>query len=75
MLEKFKMLSVSQLNSNIKLLEKWKALNVEDYPLKIDLHEINPENRITRAASSGRPRKIGKSLLSQKTSVSDAIYI
>ena len=75
MLENFKMLSVNQLNANIKLMEIWKALNVVDYPLMVPRQEIKPENRVTRADTSGRPREIGKSLLAQKTSVSNAIYI
>ena len=35
LLEKFKILSVNQLNAQTKLLEMWKALNSKDYPLKI----------------------------------------
>ena len=40
MLTKFNMQSVNQLNCQIKLLEVWKALNVENYPLKIPVNEI-----------------------------------
>ena len=35
LLQKFNMLSVNQLNAQVKLLEIWKALNVKEYPLKI----------------------------------------
>ena len=69
------MLSVNQLNANIKLLEIWKALNVDDYPLKVKRQEVNPQNRATRADLNGRPKEIRKTTLAQKTSVSDSIYI
>ena len=39
--KKFSLLSVNQLNENIKLVEVWKALNVEGYPLKINRTTID----------------------------------
>ena len=75
MLEKFKMLLVNQLNANIKLLEVWKALNVEEYPLKIVTQSIAHENRVTRADTSCRPCEIGKTDLVQKTSVSNSVHL
>ena len=36
LLEKFGVLSVNQLNAQVKLAEIWKALHVDDYPLKIE---------------------------------------
>ena len=36
MLEKFRMLSVNQLAAEIKLIEVWKAANVEGCPTKLD---------------------------------------
>ena len=36
MLEKFNMLSVSQMNDQIYMTEIWKANNVDNYPLKIE---------------------------------------
>ena len=42
MLDKFKMQSVNQTNASIKLLEVWKALNLDDYPLSMYLvHNFN----------------------------------
>ena len=35
-LEKFDLLSVNQLAANIKLVEVWKSLNQEDYPITLD---------------------------------------
>ena len=75
LLTKFGMLSIDQLNAQIKLVEIWKALNVEDYPLKIDQQAI-AENRVsTRADSIGRLIEIGKSNLVQKSCISDAIRL
>ena len=36
MLTKFNMQSVNQLNAGVKLLEIWKAINVDNYPLQIN---------------------------------------
>ena len=36
LLSKFGMLSVNQLNAQVKLAEIWKAINVEDYPLNVE---------------------------------------
>ena len=75
MLEKFNMLSANQLNASVKLLEIWKALNVKDYPLTIKKQENNEMGMSTRADSAGRPVEIGKTTLTQKTSVSDSIHL
>ena len=40
MLEKFNMQSINQLNASVKLLDMWKALNVDNYPL-IKVHNIS----------------------------------
>ena len=41
MLEKFNMLSANQLNASVKLLEVWKALKLDKYPLEIKRQENN----------------------------------
>ena len=75
MLDKFNMQSVNQLNAGVKLLEVWKALTVDDYPLIIKRQENNTEGMSTRADLSGRPIEIGKTALTQRTSVSDSIHL
>ncbi len=75
MLDTYNMLSVNQLNASIKLLMVWKSLNIDNYPLKIDRQKSSATCRTTRADSAGKPIEIGKSLLVQKTSVSDAIRV
>ena len=74
MIEKFNMLSVNQLNASVKLLEIWKALKVDNYPLSINTQETRVDGSSTRADTAGRPKEIGKSILTQKTCVSDAIH-
>ena len=51
-LKNFKMLSVNQVNAQVKLLEMWKANNVENYPLKVTLRVTNEDERTTRAVTS-----------------------
>ena len=75
LLVKFGVLSVNQLNVQIKLLEIWKALNVEGYPLKIKQQTVQDVGATTRASRRGRPISVGKSKTVQKTSTSDAIRI
>ena len=69
------MLSVNQLNAKIKILEVWKALNVERYPLSIPTKNINTEVTNTRAMTSKQPIEIGKRPLTQRTCISDAIKV
>ena len=75
LLTKFNMSSVNQINCQIKLLEVWKALNVPKYPLEIN-HQATNESRVsTRADTINKPIEIGKSTLTQKTCISDAIRL
>ena len=75
MLDKFNMQSVNQTNAGIKLLEIWKAINIDDYPLFIKRQETDPKSATTRSATSGRPIEIGKTALTNKTSISDSIRL
>ena len=69
------MLTVNQLNASIKLLEVWKALNVNDYPLKVQRQSSDDLRVSTRADTTEKPVEIGKSPVAQKTCVSDAIRL
>ena len=53
----------------------WKALNVPKYPLKIKQQSENHEGTRTRADVNKRPYDIGRSTLTKKTCVSDAIRL
>ena len=75
LLTKFNMSSLNQLNCQIKLLEVWKALNVPGYPLEINLQEIKESRVSTRADAKNKPIEIGKTSLTQKSCVSDAIRL
>ena len=75
MLDKFRMLSANQLNASVKLLEVWKAINIDDYPLTLNRQEIKTDGVTTRADSTGKPIKMGKSAVTQRSSVSDGIHI
>ena len=69
------MLTVNQLNASVKLLEVWKALNVNDYPLKVQRQSSDDLRVSTRADTTEKPVEIGKSPVAQKTCVSDAIHV
>ena len=53
MLEKHNMLSVNQLNAQIKITEIWKAYKDEDHPFKIIKTIVKNEERVTRAMTDG----------------------
>ena len=75
LLDKLDMVSVNQLNAQIKLLEMWKTLNIEEYPLKLQQQEIREGIATTRAAIRGQPCDIGRTQLTQMTCISDAIKL
>ena len=75
MLKKFNMLAVNQMNAQSKLLEVWKALNVPKYPLSIKQQSRNHEGVSTRADSKQRPCDVGRSTITKKTCISDAVRI
>ena len=60
---------MNQLDAQIKLVEMWKVLNLEDYPLKIEQQSTSNQGVSTRAASRGKPREIGMSTLTQNTCI------
>ena len=53
----------------------WKALNVDDYPLKIKQQQVSQIGVSTRADEKKRPIEIGKTKLTQSSSISDSIRI
>ena len=75
LLKKLNMLSVNQINAQVKLLEMWKAHNIEKYPLKIERKSYNPNSAVTRAAFNGVLIEKGFSSISSKTFQNDAARI
>ena len=75
LLEKFGYMSVNQMNYQVKLMEAWKALNVEGYPLKIAQQSVPDVGTATRAARNRRPVQVGNTTTTRNTSVSDSIRL
>ena len=69
------MLSVNQINAQVKLNEMWKAVNVNNYPIKISLVSRAEEVAHTRAVSKGHLKEDLHTNLSQKTFLNDATHI
>ena len=75
LLEKFGFMSVNPMNCQVKLMEVWKAINLEGYPLKIAQQSVPEVGTSTRAAHKGKPINIGKSTATRNSCVSDSIRI
>ena len=67
------MLSVNQLNAQIKLNEMWKANNDEDHTFKIKKVVVTPETRASRSQSSDLIPMLDRSTISASTFISDGI--
>ena len=57
------MLSVNQINAQVKLTEMWKASNVENYPTKLCKKDLCDDSRLTRSTSRGDLVLLGKNEL------------
>ena len=75
LLQKTNMMSVNQMNCQIKIQEIWKALNIPAYPIDILRQTPHDNGPATRAGSSGRLIEAGHSLISQKTCINDAVRL
>ena len=73
MLKKHKMLSVNQLNAQIKLTEIWKALADEDHPFKISKPAVDEEERVSRAQRAGIINSTAFSKVTKDTFINDSI--
>ena len=70
--QNLKMLSVNQINAQIKLTEMWKATNLKDYPIKLDKKDINEGQRSTRSNFRGDIVLQGKNDLCHTSFLYDA---
>ena len=75
LLDKANLLSVNQINAKIKIIEMWKVMNVEGYPLQVSLNQEKSEHVTTRAMTKKMPIEIGNTILKSKTCVGDAIRL
>ena len=73
MLNKHNMLSVNQLNAQIKLTEIWKAVNDEDHPFKLVKKTINNDTRVTRGMTDGSLKCDALSNFTKNTFINDSI--
>ena len=55
------MLSVNQINAQIKIQEVWKALKVPNYPIKLEKQGVRDIGVSTRACTSEKLIENGKS--------------
>ena len=53
LLANLNMLSVNQVNAQVKLTEFWKSLKVDNYPIHCQKLNYKPEARGTRASNRG----------------------
>ena len=75
LLAKANMLSVNQINAQIKINEVWKALHVPNHPFKIEKVIHDNSTCVTRAEANGELKEFGKSVIVQSTFLSDASHV
>ena len=69
------MLSVNQINVQIKLSELWKSTGIPNYPIKTE--QVNRSDDVvnTRAVTNGQLKEALLTNSSQKTFLNDALHI
>ena len=73
LLTKFNMMSVNQINAQIKLSEMSKAVKDEDHPFNIEKRESGPDVRSMRSISNEMLTVKSFSELSKNTFINDGI--
>ena len=73
LLTKFNMLSVNQINAQIKLSEMWKAVNNEDHPFNLEKLSSGPDIRAMRSITNEMLPTKSFSELSKNTFINDGI--
>ena len=72
LLKKLNMMSINQINAQIKLTVMWKACHTTNYPIEIRKQSTNDGATTTRAVANGRLVEPGTSNVATKTFVGDA---
>ena len=75
LLKNLKMLSVNQLNAQIKLTEIWKAVNNENHPISVKKSTLIQGERELRSKFDGKLIESGFSNLAKDSFLSDAIRL
>ena len=65
-------LSVNQINAQIKITEVWKAMQDANHPLKIEKVAHDLRSCTTRSVTNGDLKEFGKLIILQSTFLSDA---
>ena len=73
MLDNHKMLSVNQINAQIKLTEMWKAIKDPEHPFKISKQTIDSHKITTRSNSQGVMKVTACSEVTKRTFINDGI--
>ena len=73
LLVKFNMLSVKQINAQMKLSEMWKAVNDSDHPFELTKRESGPNVRAMRSITNEELPVQSFSELSKNTFINDGI--
>ena len=69
------MLSVNQVNAQVKLTEIWKSINDDKYPIQSQKLNYNTEARSTQASNRGALKIEASTLKRQATFLNDAFKI
>ena len=69
------MLSINQLNAQIKLTERWKAINPQNYPIKVYKQSIENLGSTTRASTYVKLIERGTKAKTIKKWISDSTRI
>ena len=72
-LTKHDILSVNQMNAQIKLLDMWKASNTLNHPMKLKRIQATEERATTRAITNGDLVESGITILAKNTFMNDSI--
>ena len=66
------MLSVNQMNAQMKLTEAWKINHEPEYPIKWEMKSTQDDERLTRATAADIVPETARTNLSQSTFNNDA---
>ena len=74
LLKKYNLLSVNQLAAQIKLVEAWKAVNIVNYPIKLENNQLlrNTNGREVRASTVRVWKDDSKCAVAKESFVRDA---
>ena len=73
LLTKFNMMSVNQINAQMKLSEMWKAVRDNDHPFNLEKKLAGPEVRSMRSITNGTLPVSSFSELSKNTFINDGV--